>query len=183
MINTSIDVQELRKRIAEKAKAEPRHRFWGLYTHVWKLNVLEAAYRLAKKNGGAPGSDAVTFKEIEANGVEHLLGELSRELREKTYCPLPSRLVNIPKDGGTRCDRRFRTPPSRQSKMPPGDVGSSRAAGRLGLHTGVGRRLAASACSRPVSGSLRSNERAPKATNGSPFCSRETPRSVTQLEN
>ena len=102
MTNTSIDVQELRKRIAEKAKAEPRHRFWGLYTHVWKLNVLEAAYRLAKKNGGAPGSDAVTFKEIEAGGVEHLLDELSRELREKTYCPLPSRLVKIPKDGGTR---------------------------------------------------------------------------------
>ena len=49
MTKTSIDLQELRKRIAEKAKAEARHRFWGLYTHVWKLNVLEEAYRLAKK--------------------------------------------------------------------------------------------------------------------------------------
>ena len=102
MTKTSIDVQELRKRIAEKAKADPRHRFWGLYTHVWKLNVLDAAYRLARKNGGAPGSDGVSFEMIEAEGVEHLLNELSHELREKTYYPLPSRLVNIPKDGGER---------------------------------------------------------------------------------
>ena len=30
MTKTSIGVQELRNRIGEKAKAEPRHRFWGL---------------------------------------------------------------------------------------------------------------------------------------------------------
>ena len=39
---------------------------------------------------------------IEANGVEHLLDKISLELREKTYHPLPSRLVKIPKDGGER---------------------------------------------------------------------------------
>jgi RNA-directed DNA polymerase len=102
MIKTSISVQDLRKRIAEKAKAEPCHRFWGLYTHVWKLNVLESAYRLAKKNGGAPGSDGMTFARIEAQGVEVHLHRLSRELREKTYQPLPCRQVKIPKDGGYR---------------------------------------------------------------------------------
>jgi RNA-directed DNA polymerase len=48
MTTTSIGVQELRKRIGEKAKADPRYRFWGLYTHVWKLDVLGEAYRLAK---------------------------------------------------------------------------------------------------------------------------------------
>ena len=46
MTNTSIGVQELRTRIGEKAKADPQHRFWGLYTHVWKLDVLREAYRL-----------------------------------------------------------------------------------------------------------------------------------------
>lgn len=50
MTKTSISVQELRTRIGEKAKAEPKHRFWGLYTHVWKLEVLREAYRLAKQN-------------------------------------------------------------------------------------------------------------------------------------
>lgn len=100
MTKTSISVQELRTRIGEKAKAEPKHRFWGLYTHVWKPEVLREAYRLAKQNNGAPGTDGVTFEQIERAGVEQLLDELSVELREKSYVPLPCRLVNIPKSGG-----------------------------------------------------------------------------------
>ena len=100
MTTTSIGVQDLRTRIGVKAKAEPQHRFWGLYTHVWKLDVLREAYRLAKENDGAPGVDGVTFAQVEAEGVEGLLEDLSRELRERTYCPLPSRHVNIPKPGG-----------------------------------------------------------------------------------
>jgi len=100
MTTVSIGVQELRKRIGEKAKADPQHRFWGLYTHVWKLDVLREAYRLAKSNHGAPGSDGVTFAQVEAEGVEGLLSTLSDELRSKTYQPLPCRQVKIPKDGG-----------------------------------------------------------------------------------
>lgn len=100
MTTTSIGVQELRKRIGEKAKAEPHHRFWGLYTHVWKLDVLDEAYRLAKKNNGAPGVDGVTFSQIEAQGREEFLRALSQELQAKTYRPLPCRQVSIPKEGG-----------------------------------------------------------------------------------
>jgi RNA-directed DNA polymerase len=100
MTKTSIGVQELRTRIGEKAKAEPQHRFWGLYTHVWKLDVLREAYRLAKSNNGAPGVDGVTFERVECEGVERLLENLSQELHDKSYVPLPSRHVNIPKEGG-----------------------------------------------------------------------------------
>jgi RNA-directed DNA polymerase len=100
MTTTSIGVQELKTRIGAKAKADPQHRFWGLYTHVWKLDVLREAYRLAKGNDGAPGVDGVTFQQVEAEGVEQLLDTLSQELREKVYEPLPSRQVNIPKAGG-----------------------------------------------------------------------------------
>ncbi len=100
MTTTSLGVQELRKRIWEKAKADPHHRFWGLYTHVWKLDVLETAYLLAKKNNGAPGVDGVTFKDIEAAGRQEFLEELGQELRKRSYRPLPCRQVTIPKDGG-----------------------------------------------------------------------------------
>lgn len=100
MTTTSIPLQELRKRIGEKAKADVRHRFWGLYTHVWKLNVLSEGYRLAKKNNGAPGIDGQTFEQIEAEGVERLLETISQELREGTYQPMPCRQVTIPKEGG-----------------------------------------------------------------------------------
>src|SRR5262245_30694265 len=108
MTTTSIGVQELRKRIGEKAKAAPEHRFWGLYAHVWKLDVLGEAYRLAKQNKGAPGVDLVDFEQVEATGLEQFLEQLSRELREKTYQPLPCRQVDIPKEGGKT--RRLRIP-------------------------------------------------------------------------
>jgi len=100
MTTTSIGVQELKMRIGTKAKADPQHRFWGLYTHVWKLDVLREAYRLAKVNDGAPGVDGVTFAQVEAEGVEQLLEALSQELRDKVYQPLPCRQVNIPKANG-----------------------------------------------------------------------------------
>lgn len=100
MKTTSISLQELSERIGEKAKADAHHRFWGLYTHVWKLNVLSEAYRLAKKNNGAPGIDGQTFEQVEASGLEQFLETLSQELQEGTYRPMPCRQVAIPKEGG-----------------------------------------------------------------------------------
>ena len=50
MIKTSIDLQDLRRRLYVKAKAEPSWRFWGLYVHVCKEETLYQAYRLAKAN-------------------------------------------------------------------------------------------------------------------------------------
>lgn len=108
MTNTSIDLQELRTRIGKKAKADPQHRFWGLYTHVWKLNVLGEAYRLAKQNNGAPGVDGMTFAQVERDGLEPWLATLSQELQERSYQPLPCRGVDIPKGGGKT--RRLKIP-------------------------------------------------------------------------
>jgi RNA-directed DNA polymerase len=67
MINTPISLQDLRRTIYVKAKAEPAWRFWGLYVHVCKMETLREAYQMAKKNNGAPGSDGVTFAAIEAS--------------------------------------------------------------------------------------------------------------------
>ena len=50
MTKAPIELQELRRRIYVKAKAEPSWRFWGLYVHVCKMETLHAAYKLAKKN-------------------------------------------------------------------------------------------------------------------------------------
>ena len=96
----SIDLQDLRRRLYVKAKAEPSWRFWGLYVHVCKMETLRAAYEVAKQNDGAPGVDGVTFEAIEARGVEPLLEQLRDELTEHTYQPLPARKQEIPKDGG-----------------------------------------------------------------------------------
>jgi len=100
MTKASIGLQDLRRRIYVKAKAEPSWRFWGLYVHVCKTETLRAAYAMAKQNDGAPGVDGVTFEAIEAQGVEALLEQLRDELTGRTYRPLPARKREIPKDGG-----------------------------------------------------------------------------------
>jgi RNA-directed DNA polymerase len=97
MIKASIELQDLRRRIYVKAKAEPSWRFWGLYVRVCKMDTLRAAYEMAKQNNGAPGVDGVT---IEARSVEALLEQIRNELTEHTYQPLPARKQEIPKDGG-----------------------------------------------------------------------------------
>jgi hypothetical protein len=68
MRKAPIDLQELRRRIYRKAKSEKTHRFWGLFVHVTKMQTLEEAYRIAKRNGGAPGIDGQSFEAIEASG-------------------------------------------------------------------------------------------------------------------
>jgi RNA-directed DNA polymerase len=102
MTKASIDLQDLRRRIYVKAKAEPTWRFWGLYVHVCKMETLREAYETAKKNDGAPGIDGVTFEAIEAQGAEALLEQIRDELVGRTYTPLPARRQEIPKDGATK---------------------------------------------------------------------------------
>ncbi len=91
MIKTPIHLQDLRRRIYVKAKAEPTLRFWGLYVHVCKIETLREAYTMAKKNNGAPGVDGVTFKAVEASGVESCLQETRNDLFSRTYQPMRSR--------------------------------------------------------------------------------------------
>ena len=100
MIKTPITLQDLRRKLYGKAKAEPRWRFWGLYVHVCKMETLRAAYQMAKSNEGAPGSDGVTFAAIEAQGVEVFLGQIQSELQRRCYVPQRPRRREIPKEGG-----------------------------------------------------------------------------------
>ena len=103
MIKAPINLQDLRRRLYVKAKAEPSWRFWGLYVHVCKQETLLEAYRLAKLNDGAPGIDGVTFEAIKAAGIEEFLDQLRNELEQRSYRPLRVRTVGIPKaNGGTR---------------------------------------------------------------------------------
>jgi len=100
MIKTPINLQDLRRKIYTKAKADTAWRFWGLYVHVCKMETLREAYLLAKKNNGAPGLDGVTFEAIEESGVEAFLKQIQDELAAHTYRPLRNRRQEIPKGDG-----------------------------------------------------------------------------------
>ena len=100
MIKPTVNLQELRRRIYRKAKAEKTWRFWGLYVHICKMETLRAAYREAKANDGAPGLDGVSFEDIESHGVEEFLENIRQELLTRTYKPTQNRRVEIPKGNG-----------------------------------------------------------------------------------
>jgi RNA-directed DNA polymerase len=100
MIKPSVNLQELRRRIYRKAKAEKTRRFWGLHVHVCKLETLRAAYQAAKANDGTPGIDGESFESIEARGVEKFLSAIREELVARTYKPSKNRRVEIPKGNG-----------------------------------------------------------------------------------
>src|ERR1700745_2185352 len=100
MRKAPISLQDLRRSLYVKAKAEPTWRFWGLYVHVCKMETLQEAYRMAKSNDGAPGIDGGTFEAIEESGVESFLKQIQEELAEHTYRPTRARKKEIPKDGG-----------------------------------------------------------------------------------
>jgi RNA-directed DNA polymerase len=102
MTKAPVCLQDLRRKLYVKAKAEPSWRFWGLYVHVCKMETLQAAYDMAKKNDGAPGSDGVTFEAIEEQGAAQFLTRIQDELTQRIYVPLPARKKEIPKDGGNK---------------------------------------------------------------------------------
>src|SRR6202142_3029 len=102
MTKAPISLQDLRRSLYVKAKAEPLWRFRGVYVHVCKMETLREAYQMARSNDGAPGIDGVTFEAIEESGAEGFLVQIRDELVTNTYRPMPARKKEIPKDGGKK---------------------------------------------------------------------------------
>ena len=97
---TPSKIRELQIKLYRKAKDEPKFRFYQLYDKVYREDILQHAYALARANHGAPGVDGQSFEDIEAAGLAEWMKGLREELRSKTYRPQPVRRVLIPKPGG-----------------------------------------------------------------------------------
>jgi RNA-directed DNA polymerase len=96
----------LRHKLSQKAKQEPKFRFYALYDRIYRWDTLVTAWNQVAQNLGAAGVDGVTIQEIAsrgddgASGLIDFLVELQKELQEKRYQPQPVRRVYIPKADG-----------------------------------------------------------------------------------
>lgn len=96
-------VDILRQKLYWKAKNEPRFRFYSLYSHVYRVDVLKEAWARVKSNGGSAGLDGITIKDIKESGEDEFLRELGESLRTREYKPQAVKRVYIPKaNGGKR---------------------------------------------------------------------------------
>lgn len=99
-------LSKLRFKLGQKAKREPKFRFYALYGHLLREDVLQTAWKVVRgsRGGRTPGVDGLTVHHIEEaeDGVEGFLEQIREELQAKTYQPDPVKRIEIPKANGKK---------------------------------------------------------------------------------
>jgi len=103
-VEVPLKLATLRSKLGQKAKQEPKFRFYALYSHLMRMDVLETAVAVvaSRKGRHTPGVDGVTMDQIVSaeGGTAGLLTEIREELAAKTYRPQAVKRVYIEKANG-----------------------------------------------------------------------------------
>jgi RNA-directed DNA polymerase len=100
-IELPLNVSELRWKLGQKAKQEPKFRLYALYDRIYRPDVLLAAWWLVLEHDSAAGVDGVRCGDIiDGPGACAFLDDVREELRTKRYRPQPVRRAYISKEDG-----------------------------------------------------------------------------------
>ena len=88
-VRLPVKVAELRRKLYQKAKQEPKFRFYALYDRICRSDVLTAAWWIVLAKNKTPGIDGVTCRDImdAPGGAAQYLVNLEESLRTTTYRP------------------------------------------------------------------------------------------------
>ena len=91
-VSSGNKVRDFQRKIYQKAKQEPKFRFYSLYDKIYQLNFLREAYARVKRQRGSAGLDGMSFKDIEMAGLHEFLLEIQKDLKDGSYRPSPEKL-------------------------------------------------------------------------------------------
>lgn len=98
-----VKIRAFQRELYMLSKQDADYRFYSLYDKVYRHDILLEAYRQCRANGGVAGVDGVGFADIERQGLELWVSQLSQMLCSHSYVPQPVIRVYIQKpDGGQR---------------------------------------------------------------------------------
>lgn len=95
--NTKEKVRKLQRKLYLAAKENNKRRFHALFDKVYRIDILEEAWKRVKSNGGAGGIDKVTIDDVKIYGEDKFLQEIHQELIMGKYHPKPVKRSYIPK--------------------------------------------------------------------------------------
>jgi len=98
--NTMDKAQELYKRLYLAAKESKTRRFHALYDKVYRMDILNKAWKQVKANKGTAGVDNESIQDITTNGEEQMMAEIQQTLKKGEYQPRKVKRVYIPKPDG-----------------------------------------------------------------------------------
>jgi len=93
--------RQLQRRLYLAAKRSKNRRFHALYDRIYRMDILFRSWEQVRLKGGTAGVDEETIAEIEAQGVEQYLENISKQLKSGKYRPQPVKRVWIPKTDGS----------------------------------------------------------------------------------
>lgn len=94
--------QELYDKLYLAAKRSRTRRFHALYDKVYRMDILDRAWRQVKANKGSAGIDNETISDIFQRGEDAVITEIQQMLKDGKYRPKKVKRVYIPKSDGRR---------------------------------------------------------------------------------